>query len=100
MDTSRGSVEMAMPRGTGYAVGMAIGMGTWIVWAIVFDNLVLGFAFAMMMGLLVFGPMFERSNANEIAPEQTRTVRDLLIIGTLIGVAFIVVLLFRLALMA
>jgi hypothetical protein len=93
---------MAMPRGTGYVTGMAIGMGTWIVWAIVFDNLVLGFVFAMMMGLLVFGPMFERSNANEgeVAPEMTRTVRNLLVLGTLIGVAFIVVLLFRLALMA
>ncbi len=91
---------MAMPRGTGYVTGMAIGMGTWIVWAIVFDNLVLGFVFAMMMGLLVFGPMFERAHAGEVAPEMTRTVRNLLILGTLIGVAFIVVLLFRLALMA
>ncbi len=91
---------MAMPRGTGYVTGMAIGMGTWIVWAIVFDNLVLGFVFAMMMGLLVFGPMFERAHAGEVAPEMTRTVRNLLVLGSLIGVAFIVVLLFRLALMA
>jgi hypothetical protein len=89
-----------MPRGTGYAIGMAIGMGTWIVWAIVFDNLVLGFVFAMMMGLLVFGPMFEKGNREEATPEMERTVRTLIILGILIGVAFILVLLVRIALMA
>ncbi len=91
---------MGLPKGTGYVTGMAIGMGTWIVWAIVFDNMVLGFLFAMGMGLLVFGPMFEKAHAGEVTPEHTRTVRALLILGALIGVAFIAVLFLRLFLMA
>ncbi len=100
VDTSGSSVEMGLPKGSGYVIGLAIGTGSWVVWAIVFDNLVLGFIFAMTMGLLVFGPMFERGNSKEFSPEQARTVRNLLVAGVLIGVAFCAVLFVRLALMA
>ena len=91
---------MTLPSGSGYAIGLAIGTGSWVIWAIVFDNLVMGFLFAMGMGLLVFGPMFESANTNQNTPEQGRTVRYLLVLGVLIGVAFIAVLCVRLALMA
>ncbi len=90
---------MDLPKGTGYLTGMAIGMGSWIVWAIVFDNLVLGFLFSMGMGLLVFGPMFEKAHAEEVDPGQIKTVRTLLVLGTLIGVATIAVLFIRLFIM-
>jgi hypothetical protein len=100
VETNETSATMDLPKGTGYLTGMAIGMGSWIVWAIVFNNLVLGFLFSMGMGLLVFGPMFEKAHSTEVAPEQTRTMRILLVLGTLIGVATIVVLFVRLFLMA
>jgi hypothetical protein len=44
--------------------------------------------------------MFESARAGEVAPEQTRTVRSLLVAGLLIGVTLVAVLLARLALMA
>ena len=96
METNEKSMSMDLPKGTGYLTGMAIGMGSWIVWAIVFNNLVLGFLFSMGMGLLVFGPMFEKAHAVEVTPEQTGTVRILLVTGAFIGLATIAVLFVRL----
>jgi glucose dehydrogenase len=91
---------MALPRGSGYVMGLVIGTGSWVVWAMVLDNLVMGFLFAVMTGLLVFGPMFERASAGETSPEQLGTVRSLLVVAVLIGVVLVVVLLLRLALIA
>lgn len=96
VETSGSEVRMDLPRGTGYLLGMIIGTGSWVVWATVFDDLVLGFLFAIGVGLTVFGPAFERGTFDQPRPEQGRTVRNLLLAGVAIGVAFVAVLLARL----
>ena len=97
VETSASDVRMDLPRGSGYLIGLVIGTGSWVVWTTVFDDLVMGFLFAIGVGLTVFGPAFEMGAAGQHAPEQGRTVRNLLLAGVAIGVAFVAVLLARLA---